>query len=81
MYFKLTSILALVTVLVTCYQLVYLAYLQFDDLIDGQWTSLPGFNLLWHPHPDFWRTLEEIVKNEGMNVESHEVITEDGYIN
>jgi lysosomal acid lipase/cholesteryl ester hydrolase len=50
-------------------------------MIDGKWRDLPGFNLLYHPPLDYWMTLEEMVKNEGMNVESHEVITEDGYIN
>jgi hypothetical protein len=78
---KLTTLIYSALIIWASFVLTYTAYLQINGLIDGKWRDLPGFNLLWHPHPDFWRSLEEMVKNEGMNLESHEVITEDGYIN
>jgi hypothetical protein len=79
--FGLKQLVLFSTALFVSWKLGYPLYLHVDNLIGGNWTTLPGFNMLNHPHPDFWRTFEEIVRNENMNVESYEVITEDGYIN
>ena len=78
--FSIKNLLMLSIASFITFKVGYFAYLQADPFVDD-WTKLPGFNMLNHPHPDFWRSFEEIVRNENMTVESHEVITEDGYIN
>ena len=52
-----------------------------DHKIDGNWREYPPFNMLNHPHPDVYRSFEEIVRNANYTVNSYNVTTEDGYIN
>ena len=66
---------------------VVMAYLQYIlvksalDRVEGNFRDLPIISWLGHPHLDFYRSFEELCKQEDFNVESHWVTTEDGYIN
>lgn len=66
--------------IVTLYCLKYV-YLALDYNFGGNWRDLPLFNLLSHPHLDFYKSFEELCIQENFNVESHYITTEDGYIN
>lgn len=63
------------------FKVFYTVYWYADQQIDGKWHRYPPFSYWWLPHPDTYLPVEQLVRNEGLNIETHWVTTSDGYIN
>jgi len=76
----LRRLILIIMMMISCYFLKYVI-IALDYNFAGNWRDLPLFNLITHPHLDTWKTFEELCEQENLNVESHRVTTEDGYVN
>ena len=58
-----------------------MAFSVIDKSIQSNWAQYPPFKWIKQPPPETWMTFEQICEQAGVNLETHLVTTEDGYIN